>query len=95
MSSGCLSGPSGGSRKYQGEKYGELLLAEDIHRTALIADQVGVIGLFVDVKDNSARYFYEHYEFVVLPGEICICSCRLRRLDCCSQATIIVGIILW
>jgi ribosomal protein S18 acetylase RimI-like enzyme len=54
------------SRKQQGKKYGELLLAEAIHRTVLIAGQAGVIGLFVDAKNDSARTFYERYGFVTL-----------------------------
>jgi len=55
------------SRKYQGKGYGGLLLADAIHRTVLIAEQAGVIGLFVDAKDECARLFYEHYGFVALP----------------------------
>lgn len=56
------------SRKYQGKNYGGLLLAEAIHRTALIADQAGLIGLFVDAKDERAHKFYERYGFYSLPG---------------------------
>ena len=44
-----------------------MLLAEAIHRTALIAEQAGVIGLFVDAKDERAQLFYERYGFVSLP----------------------------
>lgn len=55
------------SRKQQGNKYGELLMTEAIHRTALITEQAGVIGLFVDAKNDSARSFYERYGFVTLP----------------------------
>ena len=57
------------SRKHQGKKYGELLLVEAIQRTLLIADQAGVIGLFVDAKNDSARSFYERYGFGALPQE--------------------------
>lgn len=56
------------SRKHKGKGYGELLLAEAIHRTLLIADHAGLIGLFVDAKDDSARSFYEHFGFVPLPA---------------------------
>lgn len=56
------------SRKAQGNGYGELLLTEAIHRTALIADQAGAIGLFVDAKNDSARKFYLHYGFLTIPG---------------------------
>lgn len=55
------------SRKFQGMGYGGLLLADAIHRTVLIADQAGVIGLFVDAKSEYAQLFYEHYGFVSLP----------------------------
>jgi ribosomal protein S18 acetylase RimI-like enzyme len=57
------------SRKHQGKKFGELLLTEAIHRTVLIAEQAGVIGLFVDAKNDSARTFYERYGFVTLPHQ--------------------------
>lgn len=56
------------SRRHQGKRYGELLLVEAIHRTLLIADQAGLVGLFVDAKDEKARTFYERYGFVPLPG---------------------------
>lgn len=55
------------SRKQQGKRYGELLLAEAVHRTALIAEQAGVIGLFVDAKNDAARRFYERYGFLAIP----------------------------
>ena len=56
------------SGKYQRKGYGGLLLAEAIHRTVLIAEQAGLIGLFVDSKDEHAYKFYEKYGFVSLPG---------------------------
>jgi hypothetical protein len=45
-----------------------LLLAEAIHRTVLIAEQAGLIGLFVDAKDERVHKFYERYGFASLPG---------------------------
>jgi GNAT superfamily N-acetyltransferase len=56
------------AEKYQGKGYGGLLLAEAIHRTVLIAEQAGLIGLFVDAKDERAHKFYERFGFVALPG---------------------------
>jgi GNAT superfamily N-acetyltransferase len=56
------------SKKYQRTGYGGLLLSEAIYRTILIAEQVGMIGLFVDAKDERAHKFYEKYGFVSLPG---------------------------
>lgn len=58
------------SRKYQRKGYGGLLLAEAIHRTILIAEQAGLIGLFVDAKDERAHKFYERYGFVSLPDHV-------------------------
>jgi len=58
------------SRKYQRKGYGGLLLAEAIHRTVLIAEQAGLIGLFVDAKDERAHKFYERYGFVSLPDHV-------------------------
>lgn len=55
------------SVRHQGKGCGELLLADAICRTLLIAEQAGVIGLFVDAKNSQARSFYEHYGFVSLP----------------------------
>ena len=57
------------SIKHQGKRYGELLLAEAVHRTALIAEQAGAIGLFVDAKGDAARTFYERYGFTTLPDQ--------------------------
>jgi GNAT superfamily N-acetyltransferase len=58
------------SGKYLRKGYGGLLLAEAIHRTVLIAEQAGLIGLFVDAKDERAHKFYERYGFVSLPGHV-------------------------
>ncbi len=55
------------SKNHQKNGYGGLLIAEAIHRTLFIADQAGLIGLFVDAKDERAYQFYEKYGFVSLP----------------------------
>lgn len=57
------------ARESRGKGYGRLLLAEAVHRTLLIADQAGVIGLFVDAKDEGARSFYERFGFAPLPDQ--------------------------
>ncbi|HBO85182.1 MAG: GNAT family N-acetyltransferase [Nitrospirae bacterium GWC2_42_7] len=58
------------SLRHQGKGYGSLLVAEAVHRTILIADQAGNIGMFVDAKNARARDFYKHYGFVALPGQV-------------------------
>jgi ribosomal protein S18 acetylase RimI-like enzyme len=57
------------SRKSQGKGFGELLLSEAMYRTALIAEQAGVIGLFVDAKNDSAKSFYLRYGFLAIPEQ--------------------------
>jgi hypothetical protein len=52
------------SVKERGKRYGEVLLGEAVHRTATIAEQAGLIGLFVDAKDEAAKGFNEKYGFV-------------------------------
>jgi len=56
------------SVKERGKRYGEALLGEAVHRTATIAEQAGLIGLFVDAKDDAAKRFYEKYGFVCTDG---------------------------
>jgi len=46
-----------------------LLLTEAVYRTALIADQAGVVGLFVDAKNEAARQFYLRYGFLEIPEQ--------------------------
>ncbi len=55
------------SRKEQKKGYGELLLPEAVHRSALIAEQARVIGLFVNAKDDAAKSFYQRFEFLAIP----------------------------
>jgi len=56
--------------RFRGCGYGGRLLAEAIHRTVLIAEHAGVIGLFVDAKDETACLFYQRYGFKSLPDNI-------------------------
>ena len=56
--------------RFQGCGYGGYLLAEAIHRTVLIAEYAGVIGLFVDAKDEPASLFYQRYGFKPLPNNV-------------------------
>lgn len=56
------------SVKERGKRYGDTLLGEAVRRTATIAGQAGLIGLFVDAKDEAAIRFYEKYGFVSIEG---------------------------
>lgn len=52
------------AQKEQGKGYSGFLLTEAMIRTAAVAESVGIMGLYVDAKDENARRFYE-YGFVV------------------------------
>ena len=47
----------------QKQGLGAMMLAETISRVVSIAEIVGVVGLFVDAKDLTARNYYRRYGF--------------------------------
>jgi predicted N-acetyltransferase YhbS len=51
---------------YQRQGIGEILMIEAMQRAAIVADNAGGIGLFVDGKDESAKTYYSRYGFVNL-----------------------------
>ena len=53
--------------RYQRQGLGELLLADTLQRCLRLSEQIGMIGLVVDAKDEMARGWYERYEFERLP----------------------------
>lgn len=55
-------------RRFQGRGYGGALLVEAIRRVAATSTQIGIVGLFVDAKDDRAAAFYRKYGFVPLPS---------------------------
>ena len=54
------------AKTYQRQVLGEILIFEAMKRALIIADNAGVIGLFVDAKDEAARGYYLRYGFVDL-----------------------------
>lgn len=48
---------------WQKQGIGAILLIEAMKRALIIAENAGVIGLFVDAKDTSAKAYYERYGF--------------------------------
>ena len=55
------------SQAFRGQKLGELLLLDALHRSLELSKQVGSAAVLVDAKDEAARRFYEHFEFISLP----------------------------
>ena len=52
---------------HQRQGLGELLLADALRRCARLSDEIGMVGVIVDAKDERARRWYERYEFERLP----------------------------
>ncbi|WP_420264218.1 GNAT family N-acetyltransferase [Candidatus Magnetominusculus dajiuhuensis] len=53
-------------RHYQGRGYGELLLVDALRRSLILTEQIGSAAVIVDAKDDKARAFYEHFQFIPL-----------------------------
>ena len=52
---------------HQRQGIGELILADALQRCLLLSEEIGMIGVVVDAKDERARGWYERYEFERLP----------------------------
>jgi GNAT superfamily N-acetyltransferase len=56
-------------RRFQGQGVGAGLLKDAIVRTLRAADIAGIRALVVHAKDDSARAFYERFDFVSSPSD--------------------------
>jgi hypothetical protein len=50
-----------------GQKLGEFLLLDALHRCLRTSREVASVAVVVDAKDEAAQRFYEHFEFISLP----------------------------
>lgn len=46
---------------------GKLMMVHALRQAIRVSDSVGIIGFFVDAKNEDARRYYEQYGFVALP----------------------------
>lgn len=56
-------------RHWQGQGVGRALLRDAMQRTLQAADIAGIRALAVHAKDEEARRFYEHFDFVASPTD--------------------------
>ena len=54
--------------KQQQQGLGGLMLADAMRRTLSISENIGIIGFFVDAKNQDARDYYKQYGFIPLPS---------------------------
>ncbi len=58
------------AKEFQKQGIGEILMFEAMRKAYIISENAGVIGLFVDVKDEKAKSYYEQYGFVSLEDNL-------------------------
>lgn len=57
------------ARTHQRSGLGRLLLVDAMRRCLAVAESIGIIGLFVDAKDEAAARYYAQYGFILLPDQ--------------------------
>ena len=50
----------------QRQGMGTLMMTEAMKRILLVSENIGIIGIFVDAKNQNARNFYEQFGFIAL-----------------------------
>lgn len=55
------------AKEHQREGLGRLMMVHALHQTIRVSDSVGIIGFFVDAKNEDAWRYYEQYGFIALP----------------------------
>ncbi len=55
------------ARKRQKQGLGTRMMINAIERVISVSQNLGIIGFFVDAKDNEAKEYYEQFGFIPLP----------------------------
>ena len=67
--------------RHQRQGLGELLLADALQRCLRLSEEIGMIGVVVDAKDEKTRGWYERYEFERLPDSALILRLPTAAID--------------
>jgi len=67
MVSATLLGRLAISERFRGQRLGERLLMDALHRALQSSRQIASAAVVVDAKDNQAAAFYRKYGFIDLP----------------------------
>ncbi len=57
------------ARSRQREGLGALMMVHAMRRALQVADSAGIIGFFVDAKDEAASRYYRRFGFIPLPDD--------------------------
>ena len=55
------------TKKRQGQGLGTQMMVNAIERIIKVSEHLGIIGFFVDAKNDAVRAFYEQFGFISLP----------------------------
>lgn len=55
------------TKNRQRQGLGKLMMVNAIERTLMISHNIGIIGFFVDAKNENAKAYYESFGFISLP----------------------------
>lgn len=69
------------SMNHQNKGYGNYLIGSVVEKIILILENVGIMGLFVDAKDNHAKEYYEQFGFISLQGNPLILFLPMKTLN--------------
>lgn len=69
------------SQKRQRQGLGSLMMINAIERTILVSQNVGIIGFFVDAKDEKAKAYYDQFGFISLPDHPLTLFIPLKNLE--------------
>jgi GNAT superfamily N-acetyltransferase len=75
------------ARTRQKQGLGTFMMLNAMERVLLIAEHMGVIGFFVDAKDEVAAGYYRHFGFIPLPDnplELFLPIATIRKAFCVS-----------
>jgi predicted GNAT family N-acyltransferase len=56
------------STGFRGQRLGEMLLMDALHRSLMLSEQIASAAVIVDAKDDQAKKFYLKFGFLALPG---------------------------
>lgn len=81
---GILLGRLAVEESRQGKKIGVYLLLDALKRSLSVSDQIGIVAIIVDAKNDAAVTFYKKYGFIELPDtrhRLFLPLSTVRKLD--------------
>ena len=56
------------SKNVQRQGLGQVMMIDAIQKTLRVAQNIGIIGFFVDAKDSKAEMYYKQFGFISMPN---------------------------